>query len=195
MKTNRLIFGALCAFALLLTTGCGALYQPSTPAAATSTGAASSATSPIVLALENPNSIGKTVQAGVQFGATAFLANKNNQQYAGELDAAADALVMLAQSNPALITQADIQAALSAAKVSAATASEIASYSSSGLSLFESNFTTSFPALKPDYAIYLYALANGLYGATGKASNEIPLPVIPWPPTAAAAPTSTPPTS
>ena len=45
------------------------------------------------------------------------------------------------------------------------------------------SFNVTFPTLKPNYAIYLTAVANGLYGAAGKTASVVALPVIPWPAT------------
>ncbi len=170
--------------------GCQFYQTPAPTPAITST--ALPASSPVVLALENPNNIGKAVQFGVQLGATAFLAR--NTTYGPELDAAADALVAFAASNPAGVSQADIANVLAKTKgVSQVTQNEISVYAISGLSIFETSFSVSFPQLKPNYAIYVDAIANGLYGATGKPLSEVPLPAIPWPPLPAnPSPTPTP---
>jgi uncharacterized protein YceK len=170
--------------------GCASVPSSTTSAPAA---ASTSAPSPLVLALENPNNIGKATQAGVQLAATAFLAR--NPTYAAELDAAADALLVFAAGSPSTVSQADIASVLAKTSISTTTQTEVASYATSAQSLFESSFNVSFPTLKPNYAIYLDAVANGLFGATGKTSSEVTLPVIPWPPApapAAASPASAP---
>lgn len=169
-------FAALILAAVLPLCGC----QLFTPAEKTSA----------LQAVENPNNIGKVVQGGVQIASTAILAK--NPTYSADFVAAADALVALANSNPATVTQADIQASLAKSGIASATQTEIASYATTALSLFESSFNVTFPALKPNYAIYLDAVANGLYGGAGKTASQVVLPVIPWPPATmtALAPTS-----
>ena len=141
-------------------------------------------TSAAVQAIENPNNIAKAAQDVVQASATAFLAK--NPSYAGDVTAAADAFTALASSNPSLITSADIAAVLSKTSIKASTQAQIVSYASSALGVFLSDFEANFPTLKPNYSIYLIAVANGLNVAQGRAA--VPLPVIPWPP----APTPTP---
>lgn len=165
---KRLLAIASIACSLPLFCGCSTLFTPAQNAAVVST-------------VENPNNIGKVVQGGVQIGATAFLAK--NPTYAADLIAAADALTALATSNPASVSQADIQASLVKSGIAPATQTEIASYANTALALFQSSFNVTFPTLKPNYAIYLDAVANGLYGATGKTSSVVALPVIPWPAT------------
>lgn len=142
-------------------------------------------------AVENPNNIGKVVQGGVQLASTAIIAK--NPTYSADFVAAADALIALANSNPATVTQGDIQASLAKSGIAGATQTEIASYATTALSLFESSFNVTFPTLKPNYAIYLDAVANGLYGGAGKTASQVVLPVIPWPPaTVSAAPAPAP---
>lgn len=175
MKTlDRFAHGFVAAFVVLALSACN-LFTPAQQSAA-------------VQAVENPNNIGKAVQAGVQIAATPILAR--NPSYASDFVAAADALIALANSNPGSVTQADIQASLARMSIAPATQTEIASYATSALSVFESSFNVTFPKLKPNYAIYLDAVANGLFGALGRTASEVPLPVIPWP--APAAPTPTP---
>lgn len=177
MKTlDRFAHGFVAAVVVLTLSACN-LFTPAQQASA-------------VQAVENPNNIGKAVQAGVQIAATPILAK--NPSYASDFVAAADALIALANSNPGTVTQADIQASLSKTPIASTTQTEIASYATSALSVFESSFNVTFPTLKPNYAIYLDAVANGLFGALGRTSSQVPLPVIPWPPAAAAAPTPTP---
>jgi hypothetical protein len=137
-------------------------------------------TAPAVVAIENPNAIAKTTQAVVQAGVTAILAK--NPTYSAEIVAVGDVLQTVAQSNPGVVNQATIAGALSKSNISAATQSEITAYLTSALTLFESNFQVQFPTLKVDYAIYLDAVSNGIYLATGNAGKVVALPVIPWPP-------------
>jgi hypothetical protein len=170
----------IAASAILALSGCS-LYQTAAPSpASTAVGTATPAPSPLVLAIENPNNIAKAAQGAVQFGATAFLAR--NPGYAAEITAAADAMTALAAGNVDTVTPADVTASLAKTKISAATQSEVASYVTSARALFESSFAVNFPTMKPNYAIFFLAVANGLNGATGKL--PVPLPVIPWPPSA-----------
>ena len=164
---SRFLAPLACLLALALT-GCSTLFTPAQNAAT-------------LQALENPNNIAKAAQSGVQIAATAFLAK--NPSYAADVTAAADALTALAASNPALVTGTDIAAALAKSGISSSVQGEIVAYSTSALGLFLTDFQTTFPTLKPNYSIYLLAVANGLNGATGKPA--VPLPVIPWPPVTA----------
>ena len=148
---------------------------------------APTSTSATAVALENPNNVAKAVEGGVQIAATAFLAK--NPTYSTEVLAAADALIAASASNPATLTATDIAAIFTKSTISASTQAEIVSYATSALGLFESNFTLNFPTLKPDYSIYLIAVADGLYSATGNGTKVVALPVIAWPPVA---PTPTP---
>ena len=150
---------------------------------------APTSTNATVVQLESPNNIAKAVQGGIQIGATAFLSK--NPSYNAEVLAVADALVAAAASNPAGLSASDITAILAKTSASTTVQSEIASYATSALGLFESSFTINFPTLKPNYQIYLLATANGLFAATGNGTKVVPLPVIPWPPVAPA-PTPTP---
>lgn len=150
---------------LLFTSGCSTLFSPGT-------------STQIVQAVENPNNIAKAVQGGVHIAATAFLA-RNGVKYGAEVQAAADAFTALAASNPSSLTGDDIAAALKGTGISVSTQTEIASYATSGLGEFLTDFQVSFPTLKPNIAIYLQAVANGLNLAAGKVA--VPLPVIPYP--------------
>ena len=166
MKTNTLL-AALCA---LFVAGCA------TPSA-----------NPVVASLEDPNKEAMVVQLGTTATATSFLANKNNSQYATELVALADALILFAQGNPQNLTAADIKGiAGSVPSVSASTVNEIATYATAALGILNSAYAVKFPTLKPAYNIFLLAVANGLKTATGGAA--VPLPVIPWPPVATPTP-------
>lgn len=159
---------ALIAFCILTSlTGCATLFTPAQTAAVKS-------------AVTDPNNIAKASQDGVQIAATAFLAR--NPTYAGDVTAAADVLLALAASNPSAVTTTDIAAALAKTSISISVQAEVASYAASALGLFENDFQVSFPTLKPNYSIYLDAVANGLNLAQGKTAAVVTLPVIPWPP-------------
>lgn len=154
-------------FLSLVLCGCTTLFTPAQ-------------TTAVKQAVSDPNNIGKATQAGVQLAASLYLGKNNNATTTGDYAAAADVLTALAATNPNAITGADISSALTTAKVATSTATQIASDAEAALSLFETSFSITFPTLKPNYAIYLLAVANGLNGALGKA--QVPLPVIPWPP-------------
>lgn len=154
--------------------------------------AAPSSTNKTVTALENPNNIAQVVTGGVKIAGQRFLLK--NPSYTNQVAAVADALAVIANGNPSSLTAQDIQSTVSDPKfaLSSSQQLEFAGDLTTALDLFETTFNIQFPGLKPNYAIYLDAVANGLYGAAGKAT-QIPLPVIPWPPVAAAlAPTPTP---
>lgn len=138
-----------------------------------------------VVKLENPNNIAQVVQGGVKLAGQRFLLK--NPNYKTEVVAAADALVLVAAGNPSTLTAADIQAALANPNlgISASTQLEISGDLTTTLDLFEVTFALQFPGLKPDYAIYLDAVANGLYAAGGQ-TTVVSLPVITWPPVTAA---------
>lgn len=144
---------------------------------------APTSTNSTVVAIENPNNEAKIVQGGVQIGATASLAK--NPSYKGELVAAADALIAASASNPSGLSGSDISAILAKTSISTVTQNEVASYATSALGLFEADFTLNFPTLKPNYGIFLIAVADGLYTATGNGTKVVALPVIPWPPVTA----------
>ena len=163
MKNIRLLISVL---ALAIFAGC------TTPTSSNTT----------VVALENPNNQAKAVQYGVTAGATAFLANKNNAQYAPELVAVAYALALVAAGNPQNLTAADIAGLVKMAKVSDAVANEVTAEGTALLGVFNSAFAINFPTLKPNYQIFLFAVSNGIYMATG--GTAVALPVIPWPPVA-----------
>lgn len=145
---------------------------------------APTSTNSAIVALQNPNNEAKAVQAATQGAATAFLANADNTQYVPELVAVADALTTIAAGNPQSITAADIAGLVATVKLSPATANQVAAIGTSLLGVFNSSFAVNFPTLKPNYTIFLIAVANGLHAATG--GTAAPLPVIPWPPAPAA---------
>ena len=167
-----LVFAALCAFALLFA-GC----QTSTSTA-----------SPVVQAIQNPNNIAKGIEGLVTVTANRVLAK--NPSYTSEVVAAADALVAIANSNPNGFSSDDLTAILSKTKLPATDQAEIVSDFATALGMFQSSFQVSFPTLKPSIAIYLFAVADGIYTATGK--TTVPIPTIPWPPVTAPAVTPTP---
>lgn len=153
---------------------------------------APTSTNKTVTALENPNNIAQVVTGGVKIAAQRFLLK--NPKYENQVAAVADVLAVIANGNPSSLTAQDIQSTVSDPKLGLNSSQqlEVAGDLTTALDLFEVTFNIQFPGLKPNYAIYLDAVANGLYGAAGK-STQIPLPVIPWPHVAAVlAPTPTP---
>lgn len=166
---------ALLLAAVLVDAGCATLGKIFSP----------SQTSSVVQAVENPNNEASAVQAGVTAGATAFLAR--NPSYSNELVAVADSLVGLASGNPTTFTAADIEATLAKTSLSTSQQNEISSIVVAALGTFQAAFKVNFPNLNPGYAIFVDAVANGLYQATGNGTKVVPLPVIPWPPAASAA--------
>jgi hypothetical protein len=171
----RICFHASVVIAILI----GCLLSP---------GCTTPSANPVASALQNPNNEAKAVQDGIAAGATAFLANANNKQYAPELVAVADALAVVAAGNPQNLTAADISGLVATTKVSPATANEVSAVATALLGAFNSAFAVNFPTLKPNYAIFLVAVSNGLHIATGGTAQ--PLPVIPWPPVAVPAVTA-----
>lgn len=141
-----------------------------------STGGSSTTTQ----ALTNPNNIARAVQDASAAGGALFL--NRNPGYSAELVAAADALVAFSSGNPSTLTGQDLAAILAKTGIRSATQAEISAGLTTALSIFQADFQTQFPSLKPNYAIYLDAVANGLYIAAGKANQAITLPVIAWPP-------------
>lgn len=137
-------------------------------------------TNKAVVALQDPNNEAKFVQAGTAAAATAFLANAHNSQYASELIAVADAISLTAAGNPTSVSADDIAGIARAAKVSPEIQNQVIAYGTAALGAFNSAFQLQFPTLKPNYNIFLIAVANGLRIATGGTAQ--PLPVIPWPP-------------
>jgi hypothetical protein len=144
---------------------------------------APTSTNPTVVQLENPNNQAKITQGAVQGLAGLFL--NRNPGYKNELKAAGDTLLALAASNPATLTGADVSAYLGNTSLSGVTQNEISNEVTGALAVYEAAFNFSFPTVKVNYAIFLDAVANGLYAASGYAASEIALPVIPWPPVAA----------
>lgn len=116
----------------------------------------------------------KGTQAVIFAVATGFLAN--NPKYASETVAAADALVALAATNPATLTASDLTAALANTGLSSKTQASIGQYATSALGIYETDFAVNLPTLKPQYGLFLIAVANGLYQANGKAA--LPLPAV-----------------
>jgi hypothetical protein len=130
--------------------GC-ALFQPST---GTST-------------VFTPENVAKASSDALAISGALFL--QNNPSYAGELLAAADAIAALAASNPAVVTGTDIAAALGKTSISEKTQGQISAAVSLALGIFVKDFSTNLPTLKPQYALFVKAAANGLYAAVGHA--------------------------
>jgi hypothetical protein len=153
---------------------------------------APTSTNPTVVSIENPNNQAKIVTGAVKIAGQRFLLK--NPTYSSQVAAIADALVVVANGNPATLTAQDVQTTVADPKFSLSSSQqlEIAGDITTALDLFETTFSIQFPGLKPNYAIFLDAVANGLYGATGSTAT-VTLPVIVWPPvTAAPTPTPTP---
>ena len=141
---------------------------------------APTSTNKTIVALQDPNNEAKAVQLAVAAGTTEFLANHQNNQYAPEVVAVADALALLAAGNPQNLTGADIAGLVSATKVNADVANQATVGITTALGIFNSAFAVNFPTLKPNYTIFLLAVSNGLHIGTG--GTAVALPVIPWPP-------------
>ncbi len=98
----------------------------------------------------------------------------NNPSYTGEVQAAADVFAALAASNPGALTGADVTNALSKSTIPSATQKAISAGAVLALGIYERDFAANQPTLKPDYAMFATAIANGLLGALGK--PPLPLP-------------------
>ena len=121
-----------------------------------------------------PQTLAKGAQDVLAAGGSAILAK--NPSYTADVSAAADVFTAIATSNPAALSGADVEAALSKSSVSAANQKAIAVYVNAALGLYESDFKISFPALQPNYALFATAIANGLNVASGNASKVVALP-------------------
>ena len=102
----------------------------------------------------------------VQAAATAVLAK--NPSYLGEVQAVDDALTAMITTNPFVVTTADLQAVLAKTSLTPASQGQWAAILGGALGIFERNFATNLPTLKPNYLLYVKAVANGLNGALGK---------------------------
>ena len=131
-----------------------------------------------VVVIENPNNQAKVVTGVISVAANRFLAK--NPTYKAELVAVADSLVAAAHGNIRSFTQTDIAAILGKTSLNVAVQSEAANDAGLALDMFNTAFAIQFPGVKVNYGIFLDAVANGLYAATGHAT--VPVPVIPWPP-------------
>ena len=122
-----------------------------------------------------PTTLAKGAQDVLAAGGAAILAK--NPAYVTEVAAAADVFTAIAASNPASLTSADVSAALKPTSISPANQTAIATYAGAALALYTSDFSISFPKLKPDYALFATAIANGLNVAAGFPAKVVPLPV------------------
>lgn len=113
-----------------------------------------------------PDHIAQATQDAIGLGGTAFLAN--NPSYLPTVQAAADAFAAIVASNPAAFTTADVQSVLSKTKTDAKQQAQLAAIIGGALGIFERDFATNLPTLKPNYALFVKAVANGLNGALGK---------------------------
>lgn len=163
----------------ILTLAVGALGL--TGCQATGTG-----TSTAIQTITNPNNLATAAQESVTVIATAVLAR--NPKLTATFVAAADALVAAASSNPGAISTSDVTSLLATAGLSTTDQEEIAM----GVMAAQNVFLTAFkganlPSLAPIYQLFMDAVANGIYGATGHAAVALPTVTIPPP---AAAPAS-----
>ena len=110
-----------------------------------------------------PAQLASATQQGITVAGQLFLAR--NPSYTAEVQAAADAFMALAASNPAAITPADINAALAKTSISAKTQADISAGAILALSLFETNFKINLPSLPTNYALFANAVAAGLNAA------------------------------
>jgi len=173
-------FAALCA-AVSFTTGC---VSNGTPGSTTTSSALSQ-----IEAQVTPTTLAKAAQDVISAVGAGIL--QKNPKYSGDVSAAADVFTAIATSNPGALTGADITAALASTNISAANQQTISTYAGSALALYESDFKINFPALKPNYALFATALANGLNVASGNPNKVVALPATTTV-TAPATPTPTP---
>ena len=141
-------------------------------------GCKTASTNPTISAIENPNNEAKVVTGAVSLATARFVAV--NPSYQSEAIAVADALVVAASGNPATLSAPDITAILAKTPLSSATQKELGTDLPLALDLFNSAFAINFPGVPVNYGIFLDAVANGIYSATGKPT--VAVPVIPWPP-------------
>ena len=147
-----------------------------------------STSSAALQAITNPNNLAIAAQDSVNAGVALILAR--NPSYQPALVGLADSLAAIASSNPAQLSSSDVAAILGKSGISGSDAEEIQVAIVTAQGVFLSAFKgTSLPQLKPIYTLFLDAIANGIYLATGKPT--ITLPVVPVPaPAATPAPSS-----
>jgi hypothetical protein len=156
MKTKIITLPLLAiACSLVACTGCQ-FFDPST--------ASGSATT--IASIFTPQKIASATTDVIGLTTTAVLAN--NPTYVDEVQSVADAFVALAASNPSVVTTADIQAVLAKTKLSPQRQAFWSAITGGALGVFERNFADNLPTLKPQYNLYVKAVANGLLGALGK---------------------------
>lgn len=110
-----------------------------------------------------PANIAAATKDSLTIATTMFLSK--NPTYAPEIRAAADVFTALAATNPSVITAGDISAALGNTSISKQTQADITAAASVALQIFEANFSKNLPGLKPQYALFAKAIADGLNGA------------------------------
>ena len=149
-------------------------------------GCATTSTTPTVQALLNPNNLAVAAQDTVSAGVALVLAR--NPSYQGAISAVADALVATAASNPGQLSSADIVALLAKTGLNSTDQAEITAGVIAAQGVYLSAFKgVSLPTLKPVYQLFLDAVANGIYLATGHATVTLPVIPIPAAPAAPAA--------
>ncbi len=144
-----------CSFAGLCLTACS-LFAPAT---------ATTAAGPLAGLVTPANLAAATTDTNSAVGATVLA---KNPSYTAEVQAAADAFAALAASNLTILTGADVTATLAKTGISATTQQALASGITIALGIYERDFSAKLPTLKPDYSLFVKAIANGLLGALGK---------------------------
>lgn len=153
-----------------------------------------SSSSPVVQTLENPNNQAKAVQTGLGFTLSLVLAH--NPSYASELDSVADSLVAAAAANPAALTNTDILGFLSKTHLASADQDLIVAGVLEGQETYETSFQgLQLPSLGPVYQLFMDAVANAIYTATGKPPVTLPTVQFTVPTAAAPAAASSAPSS
>lgn len=137
------------------------------------TGSSSSSVSAV---LTNPNNLAIAAQDSINAGVALILAR--NPSYQASLVGVADALAAVASSNPAQLSSSDVAGILAKTSLSSTDAEEVQVAVVTAQGVFLSAFKgVALPQLKPVYALFLDAIANGIYLATGHPT--ITLPTVP----------------
>ena len=110
-----------------------------------------------------PANIAAATKDSLTIAASLFL--HNNPSYSGEVRAAADAFTALAVASPSSLTTGDISATLAKTSLPSTDQEAIALAVSASLTIYQNDFATKLPGLKPQYAAFAQAIADGLNGA------------------------------
>lgn len=110
-----------------------------------------------------PANIQKATRESLQVAGGLVL--NRNPSYIGEVQAAADVFTVLATSNVSALTPADIASSLSKTAISQSIQQDIVAGATLALTIYENNFNVNLPALKPQYAAFCQAVADGLNAA------------------------------